>query len=228
MATAIIGGTGIGYLLQTGGGEPVEAATQFGILYAVRRKDGIYVVARHGPGHGLPPHKVPYKSISAGLIALGVDRCLSSGAVGSLDPSLRPGDLAAVSDFIDLSGRNVTMFEQGVHHTDFSSAITPTILKKLLAAGADRSVVYACMNGPRYETPAEIRMLRAMGADVVGMTVATEAVVMREMGIEYGCLAIISNYAAGISDAELSHEEVVAEVNRAAAKAVQILLKAAR
>lgn len=206
----------------------MEAATQFGVLYSLRRKDGIYVVARHGPGHRIPPHKVPYKAIAAGLIALGVDKCLSSGAVGSLDPTLGPGALVAVSDFIDFSGRNVTMFEQGVHHTDFSPGVSPGILQSLQAAGAERSAVYACMNGPRYETPAEIRMLRTLGADVVGMTVATEAVVMREMGIEYGCLAIVSNYAAGISETELSHEEVVTEVNKAAARAVQVLLKAAR
>ncbi len=228
MATAIIGGTGIGNLLQDAGCEPVQAATQFGVLQAFRRKDGIFVIARHGRGHRVPPHKVPYKTMAAGLIALGVDKCLSSGAVGSLDPSLKPGELAAVSDFIDVSGRNVTMFEQGVHHTDFTPGVSAAVLQKLQSAGAGRAVVYACTNGPRYETPAEIRMLSALGADVVGMTVATEAVVMREMGIEYGSLAIVTNYAAGISDTELSHEEVVAEVKKAASRAVRVLLDSAR
>jgi len=218
----------MGDLLSEAGCEPVEAATQFGVLQAVRRKDGIYVIARHGPGHRVAPHKVPYKAMAAGLIALGVDKCLSSGAVGSLDPSLKPGDLAAISDFIDISGRNVTMFEQGVHHTDFSPGVSAAVLKKLQSAGAGGAVVYACTNGPRYETPAEIRMLRTLGADVVGMTVATEAVVMHEMGIEYGSLAIVTNYAAGISDAELSHEEVLDEVKKAASRAVRILLDAAR
>jgi len=186
------------------------------------------VIARHGEGHSVAPHKVQYKALAAGLIALGVDKCLSSGAVGSLDPSLKPGELATVSDFIDLSGRNVTMFEQGVHHTDFSPGVSRNIVERLQEAGATRTAIYACTNGPRYETPAEVRMLRMLGADVVGMTVATEAIVMREMGIEYGCLAIVTNLAAGISDTELSHEEVVLEVKKAASRAVSMLLHAAQ
>lgn len=225
MATAIIGGTGIGDLLASVG-EPLEVATQFGVLRAVRRLDGVIAVPRHGHGHRVPPHKVPYKTIAAGLIALGVDVCFSSGAVGSLDPNLGPGSLAAVSDFIDLSGRNVTMFEQGVHHTDFTPGVSPYVLERLVAAGASNKAVYACMNGPRYETPAEIRMLRVLGADVVGMTVATEAVVMREMGIEYGSLAIVTNFAAGIAETALSHEEVSAEVRKAADRAIEVLIRA--
>ena len=91
-------------------------------------------------------------------------------------------------------------------------------------AGVGRTAVYACTNGPRYETPAEVRALRTLGADVVGMTMASEAVVMREKGIEYGCLAIVSNFAAGVSESPLSHDEVVAEVTRMSAEAVNVLL----
>lgn len=227
MATAIIGGTGIGDLLQAGG-EPVEAATQFGVLSAIRRRDGLLVVARHGLGHRLPPHKVPYKTMAAGLIALGVDTCLSSAAVGSLDPEIGPGELVAVTDFIDFTGRNITMFELGVHHTDFSPGVSIRLVDQMKAAGVRHTGVYACTNGPRYETPAEVRALRILGADLVGMTVASEATVMREMGIEYGCLAIVTNFAAGIAPIELSHEDVVSEVSKASAQAVEVLLASAR
>ncbi|MDQ2985898.1 MAG: MTAP family purine nucleoside phosphorylase [Armatimonadota bacterium] len=227
MATAIIGGTGIGDLLQEGG-EPVEAATQFGVLRAVRRRDGLLVVARHGIGHKVPPHKVPYKTMAAGLIAFGVDTCLSSAAVGSLDPDIGPGELVAVSDFIDFTGRNITMFEQGVHHTDFSPGVSTRLVEQMKAAGVEHTGIYACTNGPRYETPAEVRALRILGADLVGMTVASEATVMHEMGIEYGCLAIVTNFAAGIATIELSHEDVVSEVSKASARAVEVLLATCR
>ena len=228
MSAAIIGGTVIGDLLREQGGDEFQVVTQFGTVHGLKRRDGVLVIARHGSGHKVPPHKVPYRAIAAGLIALGVDRCLSSGAVGSLDLDLPPGSLAAVSDFIDFTGRNVTMFEQNVHHTDFTPGVSPEILEILRSSGIQREVVYACTNGPRYETPSEVRALRTLGADVVGMTVATEAIVMRELGIAYGCLAIVTNFAAGISPQKLSHEDVVRQVKRSAAEAVDILVTVAR
>jgi 5'-methylthioadenosine phosphorylase len=132
--------------------------------------------------------------------------------------------MAVVTDFIDFTGRNITMFEDEVVHTDFTPGVSPVLIRRMKEAGISREAVYACMNGPRYETPAEIRALRMLGADVVGMTMASEAVVMREVGIEYGCLAIVTNYAAGVSQAELSHEEVVDAVKGVAEQAVATLL----
>ena len=228
MNTAIIGGTGIGEILRKEGGEPVFEATEFGELHALRRPDGILVVSRHGAGHKLPPHKVPYRAIAAGLAKLGVSRCLSSAAVGSLREDLPPGTLAAVEDFIDLTGRNITMFENDVEHTDFTPGVSPKIVKQFANAGIGRTAVYACTNGPRYETPAEVRALRTLGADVVGMTMASEAVVMRETGIEYGCLAIVTNSASGISLDSLSHTDVVEIVEQKSSQAVAILLKTAQ
>ena len=224
MKTAIIGGTGIGEILRKEGGEAVNVKTKFGEMHALRREDAILVVSRHGKGHKLPPHKVPYRAIAAGLADLGIERCLASAAVGSLREDLRPGTLAAVSDFIDFTGRNITMFEDEVEHTDFTPGVSTEIVQAFAKAGVDRTAVYACTNGPRYETPAEVRALRTLGADVVGMTMASEAVVMREKGIEYGCLAIVSNFAAGASESPLSHNEVVAEVTRMSAEAVNVLL----
>lgn len=225
--TAIIGGTGIGDILRQEGGEQIQLQTRFGEFAALRRADGILIVARHGAGHKLPPHKVPYQAMAAGLSEIGVERCLASAAVGSVRPELAPGTLAAVSDFIDLTGRNITMFEDEVQHTDFSPGVSPSVLDAYRAAGVEREVVYACTNGPRYETPAEVRALRTLGADVVGMTMASEAVVMREVGIEYGCLAIVTNFAAGVTAEPLSHEDVVAVVSKRSEEAVQKLIHVA-
>ncbi len=222
--TAIIGGTGIGEILRREGGEPVERVTPHGRLSALRRSDGVFVLSRHGAGHTLPPPRVDYRAIAAGLQALGVERCLASAAVGSVHANLKPGDLASVADFIDFTGRNITMFDDEVRHTDFSPGVSPSVLQAFADAGVERSVIYACTNGPRYETPAEIRALRTLGADVVGMTMASEAVVMREVSIEYGCLAIVTNFAAGVSKEKLSHEDVVAVVNKRSEDAVRVLL----
>jgi 5'-methylthioadenosine phosphorylase len=224
---AIVGGTGIGGLLVEGGGEPVACDTPFGEMRGVRRPDGLIVVQRHGAGHKLPPHLVPYRTIAAGLAELGVKVCLSSAAVGSLVEALRPGQLAAVRDFIDFSGRNITMFEDSVSHADFTPGVSPRITRQLMDAGADQEAVYACTNGPRYETPAEVRALRHLGADIVGMTMATEAVVMREVSIEYGCLAIVTNFAAGILDQPLDHAEVESVVASTSKRALEILLQVA-
>jgi 5'-methylthioadenosine phosphorylase len=226
--TAIIGGTGIGDNLRQNGGEKIQLQTRFGEFEALQRTDGILVVARHGIGHKLPPHRVPYKAMAEGLSSLGFQRCLSSAAVGSVQPELSPGTLAAVSDFIDFTGRNITMFEDDVTHTDFSPGVSSDLLAAFGEAGVRRQVVYACTNGPRYETPAEVRALRLLGADVVGMTMASEAVVMREAGIGYGCLAMVTNFAAGVSGEPLSHGEVVDAVEAVSATAVDILLSVAQ
>lgn len=227
MKAAIIGGTGIGELLRQGGGEAISVSTRFGEMQALRLSDGPLVVPRHGAGHKLPPHKVPYQAIAAGLADLGVEVCLASAAAGSLHDDLEPGTLGVVSDFIDLTGRNITMFEDEVRHTDFSPGVSLRIVERFQSAGIERSVVYACTNGPRYETPAEVRALRSLGADVVGMTMASEAIVMREMGIEYGCLAIVTNFAAGIADAALDHGEVLGLVTEVSERAVAILVEVA-
>ena len=227
MKSAIIGGTGIGEALLRDGGNRISQATPYGNFEAMQREDGVLIVARHGSGHKQPPHKVPYLAIAAGLRHLGVRQCVSSAAVGSLDPALAPGSLANVVDFMDFTGRNLTLYESEVEHTDFTPGLSPRLAQKLKESGVQQTVVYACTNGPRYETPAEIRALRTLGADVVGMTVATEAIAMKEAGIEYGSLAIITNFAAGVAgDAELSHAEVAAVSQNATAEVVRHLLNA--
>ncbi|MEZ5163245.1 MAG: hypothetical protein R2688_05745 [Fimbriimonadaceae bacterium] len=86
---------------------------------------------------------------------------------------------------------------------------------------------YLCNDGPRYETPAEIRMMRTMGADLVGMTASTEAVALRELEVPYGCLAVVTNSAAGMSGQELHHGEVTDVMQTRGQTVVDILLRTA-
>jgi 5'-methylthioadenosine phosphorylase len=125
------------------------------------------------------------------------------------------------------------MFDTEVVHTDFTQPFSLPLRAALINAGSEIGAtiaeegVYVCTNGPRYETPHEIRVYRQLGGDVIGMTAATEAILMREAGVPYACLAIVTNAAAGIGSTPLSHEEVVTEMKIAGETAVQILLGAA-
>jgi 5'-methylthioadenosine phosphorylase len=147
----------------------------------------------------------------------GVQRVLATAAVGSLRPHIGPGTLAVLEDFIDLSKRGpVTAFdrpEAGLAHTDFSQPYCPKMSQALRDSaqglGTLPGVTYVGVDGPRYESPAEVRMLAQLGGDVVGMTAVPETILAREMGMCYACLAIVTNYGAGISDVPLEHEDVV-------------------
>jgi 5'-methylthioadenosine phosphorylase len=114
-------------------------------------------------------------------------------------------------------------------HIDFSQPFDARLTKCLSESGdVVAGGVYGGGDGPRYETPAEIRMLKTLGVDVVGMTASSEAIAMRENGISYACLAIVTNLAAGISANPLSHEEVVAEMSLSGRRALDALMAGSR
>jgi 5'-methylthioadenosine phosphorylase len=181
----------------------------------------------------VPPHMVNYRAAAAGLKRLGIKWCLASAAVGSMRADWPAGTMVACSDFTDTSARNLTLFSDEVQHTDFSEPFSKAVSNALVQAGNSQGVkvqpegVYINSNGPRYETPHEIKLLEHVG-DIVGMTAASEAIVMREAGIEYGCLAVVSNLAAGLENVELSHAEVVRQMQISGDAALKVLLGAAK
>jgi len=232
----IIGGTGIGDRLLQFGGKPLNVPTSAGFLRGrLVEVNGLYLylIGRHSAGHKVPPHKVNYKAMALGMKQLGVKACLSTAAVGSLRREWPAGTMVACSDFLDFTYRNLTLYDREVVHRDFTDPFGTLARSAILGAASDlgESVqadgVYLSSNGPRYETPQEIVLYKNMAADLVGMTAATEAILMREAYVDYGCLAIVTNLASGISDAPLDHQEVVDEMNRSGERAVKILLRAA-
>jgi 5'-methylthioadenosine phosphorylase len=234
---AIIGGTGVGSRLAKLGGTPVHVPTPEGMLRARELKlDGqiVYLIQRHSVGHKTPPHRVAYKAIGLGAKQLGVGGVLASAAVGCLRAEWPVGSFVVCSDFLDFTFRRVTMWDRKVKHIDFTTPFPPRARESLLGACEKAGVhaqpqgVYVCGDGPRYETPEEIHMFRKLGGDLVGMTAATEAIVFRELGIDYGCLSIVTNHAAGMGAAELTHTEVEEAMDAAGEKAVEVLLEAAR
>jgi len=216
---AIIGGTGI---YEPDLLEDIEAFESENIYGRVKvnigryRKKRIAFLPRHGEGHSIPPHLINYRANIRALADLGVKKIISTSAVGSLREDFRPGDLALLDQFIDFTkARKNTFFEgtEGVLHVDMTEPYCQE-LSQALRENAGKNFLhfpttYVCTEGPRFETPAEIRMFAKMGADVVGMTNVPEVILARELGMCYASIAIITNYAAGISRENLTHQEVI-------------------
>ena len=236
MRIAVIGGTGIDDLPEFARGQRVDVATRFGSALMLRTHFAdteLVFVPRHGPDHAVPPSLVNYRAQVAALKKIGITRVIGLCAVGSLIPDLPPGSLAVLADFIDLTRRRTCTFfdEPGgpIAHTDFTEPYCPEISAALTEACHVRAVlfepraVYLGVEGPRYETPAEIKLYASWGAHVVGMTNVPEVVLAREAGLCYGALAIVSNLACGLSPGRLSHEEVRNTVRAAAEQVVPVL-----
>ncbi len=214
---AIIGGSGLSRLgnmevtkrrvARTPYGEPSGALT-FGRISAT----DVVFLARHGYGHTIAPHEVNYRANLWALKEAGALSVISVASVGGIRPAFAPGKLAVPHQVIDYTwGRRSTYFEGAgapVNHIDFTEPYSPPLRERILeaaqAAGEpviDRGV-YAATQGPRLETAAEIDRLDRDGADLVGMTGMPEAVLAREISLEYAAIAVVANYAAGRAESE--------------------------
>lgn len=220
MAIGLIAGTGVDFLSPTE--QWPDVTTPYGPAYLAAGMLGgrqVVLLRRHGPALNISPHLISYRANLWALREAGVTRVLATAAVGSLKKEIPPRTLAVLSDFIDFTKRReTTTFDQpgaAVVHMDFSTPYCPEISAAFQQAAAElgiaieRRVTYVCVDGPRYETQAEVRMFAKWGGDVVGMTGVPEVVLAREMGMCYGVLAIVTNYAAGVTDRPLSHQDVL-------------------
>lgn len=157
------------------------------------------------------------------LCSLGIRTLLVTNAAGGVNPSFAPGDLVRIADHVNLSGQNPLVGENddrlGPRFPDLQDAYDARLGALLDEAAAAlgiplRSGVYACMLGPSYETPAEVRMLRALGADLVGMSSVPEVIVARHMGVPVAALSVVTNLAAGLGGKALAHGEVTETADR--------------
>lgn len=186
---------------------------------------------RHGEGHVVPPHLINYRANIMALYMLGVKGVVTTSAVGSLKESLRPGSYALMEGFLDFTkARAQTFFDVGkVVHTDmthpYSVAITSVLSTVMASLGlvVHTGEVYVAAEGPRFESPQEVRMYGAMGGSVVGMTGVPEVTLAREAGFEYQTIAIITNHAAGISPSLLTHHEVLDAMSTASVSLIEVL-----
>lgn len=164
---------------------------------------------------------------------LGVERLLVTNAAGGVNLEYEPGDLMLISDHLNLTGKSPLVganeAEIGPRFPDMSEAYSKSLRQVAHEVAASQGIklqegVYAGMLGPAYETPAEIRMLRTLGADAVGMSTVAEVIVASHTGMEVIGISCISNMAAGIIDQPLSHDEVMETTDRVREKFLGLVL----
>jgi len=236
---AVIGGTGLYRLpgleharremLGTPFGEPSSA-----IVCGEWGGHRLAFLARHGEDHALAPHRVNYRANVHALQQLGARAVIGVNAVGGIRADMGPRVIAVPDQIIDYTYGRASSFcdVQGaeVRHVDFTEPYTPDLRRALLEAAARAGVevvdggCYGATQGPRLETRAEIERMRRDGCDLVGMTGMPEAVLARELGLDYACLALVANWAAGCGDAqEISLEQIFAHLEAATALVPKIL-----
>ncbi len=207
----IIGGTGLTRLsalelerkevVRTPYGEP-SGALAFGRLGGQE----VVFLARHGIGHTWPAHRVNYRANIWALREVGVTKIIAVASVGGIHANLGPGALVVPDQILDYTWGRESSYcddETPVRHVDFTHPYDAQLSRALLQAAADLGVsvkdggTYACTQGPRLETAAEIDRLERDGADLVGMTAMPEAILARELDLKYAAINIVVNAAAG-------------------------------
>ena len=167
-------------------------------------------IPRHAQGHSIPPHKINYRANIDALKSVGVTKIIATNSVGSMNEDMPPGSFVIPDDFLDFSqNRAKTFYEDAVVHVDVTQPYCAS-LRDVLNQSGDVILggTYVCTEGPRFETPAEIKMFKMLGGDLVGMTGLPEVTLAREREICYNSICIVSNYASGISNSQLTIDEV--------------------
>ncbi|MHB1678506.1 MAG: S-methyl-5'-thioinosine phosphorylase [Sulfuriferula sp.] len=209
---AIIGGTGLTQLANLAITHRQIVRTPYGeasgaLTIGEISGHGVIFLARHGYGHTIPPHQVNYLANLWALKEQHVTHIVSVASVGGIHPDLIPGTLVVPHQIIDYTyDRKNTYFngnDQPVTHIDFTEPYCEEMRQQIITAAQSANEnpithgVYACVQGPRLETAAEINRLERDGATMVGMTGMPEACLARELDLKYATISVVSNYAAG-------------------------------
>lgn len=209
---AVIGGTGLYALAELQDVETHQPVTRYGapsgpVRVGTLGGRRVAFLARHGEGHTVPPHQINYRANLAALQSLGATRVLALNTVGGITEGHGPRVLACPDQLIDYTWGRISSFceEPGseVLHVDFGEPYTRSLRAAVISAAQRGGVVlvdggcYGATQGPRLETRAEIARMKRDGCDLVGMTGMPEAGLAREIGLDYACLAIVANWAAG-------------------------------
>jgi 5'-methylthioinosine phosphorylase len=238
---ALIGGTGLYQLPGLSEVERVVVATPYGetsdrIVVGRLGAQRVAFLARHGESHHLAPHRVNYRANVWALHHMGARRVIGVNAVGGITAEMGPRVLAVPDQIIDYTYGRANSFCDAdgvaVDHIDFSEPYTEHLRQSLIAAAlaAKVSVVprgtYGATQGPRLETRAEIARMRRDGCDLVGMTGMPEAALARELKLDYACIALVANWAAGCGDeTSISLEEIYENLRVATAHVLPIVMR---
>ncbi len=247
MLVGVIGGSGF-YKLE--GVEDIKREiieTPFGdvngFIGKVDDKEVIFI-PRHSEEHSIPPHLVNYRANIFAMFKMGVKYVIATNAVGSVRKKFPPGSIVLPNQIIDLTkNRTYTFFDGhfkittkngrekgGVVHTDvtepYCRKLQGYILESSRKIPMEISIngTYVCMEGPRFETPAEIKFIQMIGGDLVGMTGSPEVFLAKELELCYASISVVTNYAAGMQE-KVSHEEVLEIFNDVAPKVGKLIIE---
>jgi len=197
---------------------PVSSVSGHAGKLVVGSIGGEEVVVMQGRVHYYEGYSMKEVTFPVRVLAhLGIKTLLLTNAAGTVNEGFKPGDVMVISDHLNLTGDNPLMGPNddrlGVRFPDMSEIYDREIGKTMQKVAGDTGFelcegIYAGLSGPSYETPAEIRMLRVLGADAVGMSTVAEAIVAKHGGLRVFGLSVITNYAAGMSSTPLDHQEV--------------------
>lgn len=220
---AVIGGTGMNQWPGLEIERRIELSTPYGAPSAPLLEGRVYgtraiFLARHGEGHKLPPHAINYRANIWALREAGVESVVAIAAVGAIATWFEPGAVAVPQDIIDYTwGREHTYSDgregSGLEHVEFTQPYSERLRQALSAAARRAGVtmgegVHGVTQGPRLESVAEIRRMQRDGCDMVGMTGMPEAALARELKLDYACLAVSVNWAAGVMGLGDIHAEI--------------------
>ena len=216
----IIGGSGVEEISELADSiEKITVDTEYGsveVSLLSIEDTTVAFLPRHSAGHTCPPHKINFKANIMALKEIGVTQIMATNAVGSLDLDIGPGSIVLPDDFLDFTvNRDRTFYDDVVIHIDMTEPFCNRLRGAILANSGcvDGNVVdggtIVCTEGPRFETPAEIKMFGILGGAIVGMTTLPEAVLAREKEMCYAPIAVVSNYSTSISPTKLDTKEVL-------------------
>lgn len=214
MRVALIGGTGTQHLID----ETFlvrTVGTPYGEVELFEKtgdKITLYILLRHSKGHTVAPHLINYRANIAALTKLQVSKAIGIYAVGSITSLLPPGTIGLVSDFIDFTGgsRESSFLSKEVNHISMEEPFSPSLQKSILKEATSlvppliEKGLYITTSGPRLETVSEIALFEKWGVDYVGMTLSSEASLIREANIEFAAIAYSINWAAGKGEGKLT------------------------
>lgn len=237
----VIGGSGLYEMAELGDVEERALDTPYGAPsapYVLGTLSGkrMAFLPRHGRGHVLLPHEIPFRANIHGFKQLGVEWLISVSAVGSLKENIHPGDIVIPDQFIDLTKTRIaTFFGDGVvAHVSMADPVcgdlSGILMGAALRAGATAHAggTYVCMEGPQFSSRAESFRYRDWGASVIGMTNMPEAKLAREAEMSYATIALATDYDCWHEEEEaVSVEAVIAQVMSNAALAQEIIREAA-
>lgn len=236
----LILGSGLGHIAGAVDGVAIDYADLPGFPHAgvsghnpklaVGRLEGARVAVFGGRAHYYESGKADVMRLPLEVLkALGAEHLILTNAAGSLRPGMPPGSLMLLSDHINFSGLNPLIGEpKDARFVPMGDAHDPGLREDLRRAAKAEDVelaegVYAWYSGPSFETPAEIRAIRMLGADAVGMSTVPEVILARFLGLKVAAVSVITNMGAGLSDEKISHEHTKAMAPLGAAKLERVL-----